>query len=192
LKKYFTLLSSGSWYLGRLWPVVLLVGLLLLQACGDGRRGPLKLGDQAPSFTATDLDGNPFNLADYQGRPVIIRFFLTDCPFCKADTPIFLEYYLQNRERGLVMVYINSRDATPEATIRFNEEQHLVFPVIFDQGGEIAKRYQIKMMPQTLILNPQHQIIGAFLGGVSRAEMAEFADPFLLSPAKSGAAPQVE
>jgi len=161
------------------WLLVLLAGLLLAAACDKNRGAALKIGDPAPSFAAADLNGNPFALDVLQGRPVVIRFFLTDCPYCKADTPAFRQYYLQNRDKGLAMVYLNSRDATPEASVSFAREQELPFPVIFDKGGEIARRYQVKMMPQTIILDPQHKIVGALLGGVGEAELEELAGPYL-------------
>ena len=68
----------------------------LLLGCDRERETPqanLQLGDSAPDFAAKDLDGNVTVLSSLRGSPVILRFFETHCRFCKADTPIFNEFY---------------------------------------------------------------------------------------------------
>jgi thiol-disulfide isomerase/thioredoxin len=67
--------------------------LMLVISC-SGNKKPLRTGDVLPSFKATDLDGKQFSLDSHKGSPVIVRFFLLDCPYCKADTPIFNKFFM--------------------------------------------------------------------------------------------------
>ena len=47
-----------------------------------------KKGDAAPDFAAKDLDGNVAVLSSLGNGPIILRFFESNCRFCKADTPM--------------------------------------------------------------------------------------------------------
>ncbi len=152
----------------------LLIGLalslaLLLSSCSPEKQA-LKLGDDAPSFETTTLAGAAFSLASQRGKPVVLRFFLTDCPYCRADTPVFNDYYEDHRDLGLVMLYINSKAPAEEAAA-FARELSIPFPVLNDENGRIAASFQVKAMPQTIVLDPEHRIRAAMLGGVSREEL---------------------
>ncbi len=146
--------------------------LCVLTACsgGDSAAKKLKIGDPAPDFSGTDLNGQPVSLAGYQGQPVILRFWSTDCKFCRADTPIFNQYFEKYKEAGLRVVYINRH--SDEATVRkFVADLEIGFPVLIDKDGAISARYNIKIEPQTIIISPDHTILAAILGGVSEAEL---------------------
>lgn len=159
--------------LKRILPIFLLCSVLfVLAACsgGDQAAKKLKLGDSAPDFSGTDLNGQPLSLAAYQGHPVILRFWSTDCKFCRADTPIFNQYFENYKEAGLRVVYVNRH--SDEATVRkFVADLEIGFPVLIDKDGTISDRYNIKVEPQTIIISPDHKIIAAILGGVSEAEL---------------------
>ncbi len=146
--------------------------LFVLAACSgsDSAAKKLKIGDPAPDFSGTDLSGHPLSLAGYQGQPVILRFWSTDCKFCRADTPIFNQYFEKYKEAGLRVVYINRH--SDEATVRqFVADLEIGFPVLIDKDGAISTRYNIKVEPQTIIISPEHKIVAAMLGGVSEAEL---------------------
>jgi peroxiredoxin len=151
--------------------------LSLLAACSDGKKR-LKIGDQAPVFTARDLEGNAFSLASYEGGPVILRFWSTDCKYCRADTPVFNRYFKQYRSSGLGIVYINMEDDVADLR-QFVSNLEIEFPVISDPEGKIASRYHVKLLPQTIILDTDHRIIAAFIGGVSGEELHELLSPYL-------------
>lgn len=153
--------------------------IMLLPSCATDQKSPLKIGANAPDFSANDLTGATFSLSSLKGHPVVIRFFLTDCKFCKADTPVFNRYYEKNKANGLQMVYINNTALNRDEIESFATGLNISFPVIFDKKQEIAKRYRIKIQPQTIILAPDHHIIGAILGGVSEAELDDMVKKYL-------------
>ena len=154
-------------------PVFLLCSVLfVVAACsgGDQAAKKLKIGDQAPDFAGTDLSGQSVSLAAYQDQPVILRFWSTDCKFCRADTPIFNQYFEKYKAAGLRVVYVNRH--SDEATVRqFVADLDIGFPVLIDKDGTISRRYNIKVEPQTIIISPDHRILAAILGGVSEADL---------------------
>jgi peroxiredoxin len=155
-----------------------LVGLLL--SCSEEKKENIKVGDQAPVFSVIDLDGNTVSLSDYQGSPVVLRFFLLDCKYCRADTPVFNDYYSRFFEKGLRVLYVDTLGTDVRELHVFKKELAIVFPVARDTEGEVAAGYRVKALPQTVILDPQHRIIAAIFGGVSEAELKSLLSPYLL------------
>ena len=152
--------------------------LLLLNSCSGESKKAIRVGDVIATFSGTDLEGNTFSLAAHEGKPVIMRFFLINCPYCKADTPTFNMFYDKYRQRGLAIVYINNNGANPEEVKTFARELNIDFPVIFDPEGKIARKYNVRVQPLTLVLSPEHKLLAALLGGVSEAELNELLSPY--------------
>lgn len=152
--------------------------LFMVIGCGGATQKKLKVGDMAPLFETQDMNGSPLSLAALQGRPVVLRFFLPDCKYCRADTIVFNKFYEENREKGLMVIYINT-DPNPEEVHKFVADLGIVFPVVLDSEGLLAGKYQVNVVPQTITLTPQHTINGAILGGVSREELDDLLGQYL-------------
>ncbi|MDF1577281.1 MAG: redoxin domain-containing protein [Desulfobulbales bacterium] len=152
--------------------LILLVGLLALSGCSADKPAKLRIGDPAPDFLLEDLAGEKVRLSLLKGRPVIIRFFIIDCKFCKADTPVFNDYFNKHNERGLMILYITT--TTDQGRVgKFATELAIPFPVAIDYGRKVSKLYNINVEPQTIILGADHLIKGAILGGVAETELDE-------------------
>ncbi len=139
----------------------------------------LQLGQVAPDFAAKDLDGNVIVLSSLNKGPVILRFFETNCRFCKADTPIFTDFYRKNQEKGVKVLYIGSFYENEKSLRSFAEELATDFPVLLDDGAKLANLFGIRAYPQTLFLGPDRKILGGILGGVSEAEISEIIGKYL-------------
>ncbi|MCB2183302.1 MAG: redoxin domain-containing protein [Desulfobulbaceae bacterium] len=152
---------------------VFLCVLFLLSACGkDDSVEKLKIGDRAPDFAVTDMNGERLSLKKWAGTPVILRFWSTDCKYCRADTPVFNRYYETYKQRGLQVVYLNTGASSAEVA-EFVKELEIPFPVVLDEGGKIAEKYRVKIVPQTIVIDPDQKIKAAILGGVGKAELDE-------------------
>ena len=78
------------------------------------------------------------------------------------------------------MVYVNRH--SDEATVRrFVADLEIGFPVLIDKDGAISSSYNIKIEPQTIILSPDHRILGAILGGVSEPELKSLLGEYFTS-----------
>ncbi len=162
--------------------VAILIWLLIspISGCSPQQQTKeLHLGDVAPDFAAKDLSGNVHVLSSNKGHPVILRFFETDCRFCKADTPAFTRFYSSNKAKGLEILYIGSFYEDEKALREFVQELNPDFPVAVDTDGRLADLYGIKAYPQTLFISPDQKILAALLGGVGEAELKEILGQFL-------------
>jgi thiol-disulfide isomerase/thioredoxin len=69
----------------------------------------------APEFAVTDLDGNPIQLADLAGRPVIVNFWASWCPPCIEEFPLLKSAAERHADDGLVVIGIVHRDRSEAA-----------------------------------------------------------------------------
>lgn len=134
---------------------------------------PAQVGDKAPEFSFKDIGSETVTLSNWKNQPVIIRFWETDCPFCRADTPVFVEFYNEYKDRGLNMVYIGSTSENIKEIRSFIDEYNLDFHVMMDPVGQLARMFSVRQYPRTLILSPDHTITISLPGGVGRAELDE-------------------
>jgi len=142
-------------------------------------RRELRLGDTAPDFAIKDLNGGVQVLSSKKGHPVVLRFFETDCRFCKADTPVFSRYYNENKSKGLEVIYIGSFYEDEKALRAFVDELKTDFPVAADEKGKLADLYGIRAYPQTIFISPDQKLLAALLGGVGEAELEEIFKEYL-------------
>jgi len=166
------------------WQVLILIFLLLpmlLTSCSQEKGKKLEIGDSAPTFSLQDLDGEVFNLSDLKGSPVLLRFFLVDCKFCRADTPVFNDFYTRYHKKGLQVLYIDSLGIDQKVVKAFVKELGIVFPVAQDVGGTVSSSYNVRALPQTIVLDPEHMIIAAILGGVSEPELTQLLSPYFVT-----------
>lgn len=151
----------------------------LLSSCRDTDDKRLRIGDQAPDFSITDLRGVVISSESWRGHPVILRFWDTECKYCRADTPIFNRYFDHYQKRGLKVLYVATGNETRERVENFIADLAIDFPVALDRGQKVASAYQVTMVPQTIFISPDQKIITAVLGGVGEAELEELIGNYL-------------
>jgi len=153
--------------------------VLFFTGCQSNKSIQLETGKKMEPFAAMDIKGNQVSLQDFAGSAVVLRFFLTDCEFCKIDTPFFVDYYNKNKDRGLKMLYINNSSPTLAKVKSFVHDLNVTFPVIYDKKGELVHKYNIRVQPLTIVLDSNHRLRNVMLGGVSNADLHRIVDPLL-------------
>ena len=126
----------------------------------------LNKGEQAPDFELTTLDGEPIRLSELQGKKVILNFWATWCPPCKAEMPHmqnFYEDYAESENVEIVAVNLTSGDR--EASVEeFVKDYGLTFPIPMDVEGEVGQKFQAVTIPTSYIIDTngliQHKIVG--------------------------------
>jgi cytochrome c biogenesis protein CcmG/thiol:disulfide interchange protein DsbE len=116
----------------------------------DVRNGGPQVGDRAPDFTATTLDGRSVRLSDYAGQPVILNFWASWCNPCRQEFPLFRRQ-LARHGSEYVMLGVDSRDIPSDAR-RFVRQQHADWPMVDDSSTAVAKAYGVPQVPQTFFI----------------------------------------
>ncbi len=153
--------------------------VLLITGCSDEKAQRLKIGDRAPAFSIVDLQGQTISSQAWRGSPVILRFWDTECKYCRADSPIINSYFDTYQNRGLKVLYVATSNETVERVKRFIDDLDIGFPVALDKDGKMAGDYQVSLVPQTIFISPDQKIITAILGGIGEAELQELLGPHL-------------
>ena len=126
---------------------------------GDGIA--LSVGQQAPSFELTDLDGKTWALDDYRGRPVVLVFFATWCPICPPE----LDDLEARAHAWDAEVWLVAPVDTPSTLRAFVEERGITLPVLVDDGTVYAEWQQSQdfqtLFPQNWVVGPDGTIVYA-------------------------------
>jgi thiol-disulfide isomerase/thioredoxin len=110
-----------------------------------------------PAFTLTDLDGHPLSSNDWRGKVVLVNFWATWCPPCRAEIPDLIT--LQNKYKDkLVVLGISEDDGPVEDVKRFVAEQKITYPVAMT-SPELRKIFRgVVALPTTFIIGPDGKL----------------------------------
>lgn len=116
---------------------------------------------KAPDFTLENSDGNSITLSDLEGKPVVLNFWASWCPPCKAEMPEFDNVCAELGEE-IIFMMVNLTDGqreTKEKGMAYVLEQGFSFPVYYDTKQEGAYAYGIRSIPTTLFIDSNGYII---------------------------------
>jgi cytochrome c biogenesis protein CcmG, thiol:disulfide interchange protein DsbE len=123
-------------------------------------------GFLAPDFTLQTIDGRAVKLSDLRGQVVIVNFWASWCPPCKAEMPAIQHVYDAYRNQGLVVLAVNATNQDTLANAQaFLSENNLTFPVPLDVNGETTRLYKINSFPTTFFITPDGVIHEVVIGG---------------------------
>lgn len=122
------------------------------------------------SSTFDDADGRPQPIAQWQGRPLVVNFWATWCPPCRAEMPELLQAAREYPD--LVLLAVNVSE-TPEAVSRFAEQFRMDAAVVLDPQGAISDRYNVRGLPTSVFLDADGLIQEVRPGAINRKVIDE-------------------
>jgi len=121
------------------------------------------VGALAPDFELETLDGGRFRLSDWRGHPVMLNFWASWCPPCRAEAPVLVRLQERYRADGLIVAGVNIEEARDPAR-GFVEQYGTTFVVPMDFSGEVTRAYQVVGPPYTYFIRPDGTIAEIFRG----------------------------
>lgn len=128
----------------------------------------------APDFTVQDAGGKSISFSSFQGRPVVLNFWASWCPPCKAEMPDYEKMYQQYASKGVVFMMVNMTDGSKETVStaqKFLKDNQYTFQAYFDVEGSASETYGISSIPDSVFINKNGEIIGAYKGMLDSATM---------------------
>jgi peroxiredoxin len=147
---------------------VLTTALTLLLMGGISLAWAARVGDAAPSFTATDTNGQLHKLSDYAGKFVVLEWHNRGCPYTQKHYNSGNMEKLQHEwtARGVVWLTIISSAPGKQGYVTAQDENAYVkqvnaapTAVLLDPAGTVGHLYDAKTTPHMFIINPQGVLI---------------------------------
>lgn len=154
-----------------------LVGFALLPRLFPGGRSAF-VGKPAPDFALEILHngdaGDRIRLAELKGRPVLLDFWATWCKPCQIGAPVLDRVYRRLKDKGVVVVGINTSDPQGREMARpFAEAKKLSYPIVFDDGDEVAARYGVTTLPTVVLIDAEGNIVAIRTGLADEGTLEE-------------------
>ena len=110
-----------------------------------------------------DTTGKSWQLADLQGRAVLLNFWASWCEPCRAEMPTLQQAADLYGPDKLLVLAINFKESAQRA-LQFAKTTGLSLPVLLDSNGKVAGQWGVKVFPTTLTLDsrgrPQQRVKG--------------------------------
>lgn len=144
------------------------------QTVAPGARVGTDPGTIAPAFTAPAYQGAPISLDRFRGRPIVLNFWASWCPPCRAEMPALEAAYKKYRARGVVVIGIDGATDTWAASRTFLSARGVTYPVGRDERGQVAQTYHVAALPTTFFIRADGRVAGvALTGGFTGKDGAE-------------------
>lgn len=137
--------------------IFILVTFIFTSGCQDSRRG-IYPGETAPDVLGVDLDGHPLSLHSVKGQVLLVNFWATWCGPCIAELPALQSLHDKLKDRGFRVVGV-AIDDSPENIREAVSKNHITYPVVLDEEGKSKRKFEIKGMPESFVLDAEHKVL---------------------------------
>ena len=127
-------------------------------------------GKPAPELTVTDIGGKPVSLSAFQGRIVLLDFWTTWCPPCRADAPALDKLFRKYGAQDLMIVGVSVSEDRGIVE-RFLKEHPHSFPVVLTTENEMPRAYQMAEFPTYIVIDRDGTVASAVAGDKGFSEL---------------------
>jgi peroxiredoxin len=123
-------------------------------------------GFLAPDVQLMDTNGNEVTLSELRGTPIMINFWASWCPPCRAEMPAMQSAYDQYKGEGFMILAVNATNQDNlNAALEFISDHDLTFPILVDTNGKASNDYQVHSLPTSFFIDQNGIITDVVVGG---------------------------
>jgi thiol-disulfide isomerase/thioredoxin len=120
-------------------------------------------GKPAPPLAVLDMSGNPVSLAAFKGKTVLLDFWTTWCPPCRADGPALEKLNKKYGKTDLAILGV-SVDEERQIVEKFLKENSKTYPIVLTSENEMPRPYQIGVFPTYIVIDQDGNVASAVEG----------------------------
>lgn len=133
--------------------------------------GGLKVGAKAPDFELKTLAGDTVKLSDLKGKKVMLNFWATWCPPCKAEMPAMEEFHKEAGDEVVILAV----NIDPHLDVKaFVDENSITFPIPLDAEDKVNETYQVLSIPTTYFIDTKGNIGNKYIGAMNLDAMKQY------------------
>jgi len=117
----------------------------------------------AADFTLQDMNGKNVKLSNYRGKVVLLDFWATWCPPCRAAIPGIEKLHEAYKEKGLVVLGVSLDEGGWDSVKSFITDYGITYTIL-KGTDDVAANYQVRTIPMLLILDKNGRISKRYLG----------------------------
>lgn len=131
-------------------------------ASTKGREETKWIGQAAPEFSLTSLDGRTVTLSALRGQVVVLNFWATWCSPCRMEMPLLEELRDELKSQGVDIWGVT--DEAPDVARRWLADKNRSLPTLIDANRELFEHYEIEEIPVVLVLRDDGTVSSHVVG----------------------------
>jgi len=147
--------------------MLVLIGFALYQT---GETEAVEIGQTAPDFELSTLDGGKIRLSELRGKGVLINFWASWCKPCRDEMPAIQRVYDLHKDKGLEVLAVNIAE-TAVTVDGFVRHLDLSFPILLDQNREVTRLYGIGPIPSSIFVSPEGKVVRKVTGQMEESQI---------------------
>jgi peroxiredoxin len=153
--------------------ILLLIAVSVFAWCSCSKKneaGPTaerrsEVGAVAPDFTLKDLQGRDVSLSSYRGHVILLDFWATWCPPCRATVPELVALETKYKDRGLVVLAVSLDEGgdIPAKLSAFSREHAINYTVLLT-NEKVERMYNVDSIPTMYVIGRDGDIRNLHMG----------------------------
>ena len=135
---------------------------------------------KAPQFHLRDVNGRTVRLSAYQGKVVLINFWATWCPPCRAEMPDLIRLQREHAKNGLQIIGITYPPERKARVRRFAKQLKVNYPIVLGTHELKAQFSSDETLPLTIVIDRDGKVTDIIGGILLREEFDEKIKPLLM------------
>jgi thiol-disulfide isomerase/thioredoxin len=117
-----------------------------------------------PAWILQDVDGKTVKSSDFAGKVVILDFWATWCPPCKAEIPGFIDIQKKYGDKGVAVVGVSLDQEGPTAVKPFMKQLGMNYPIVMGDDKIVQDFSGIEGIPTTFIIDRSGNVVSKHVG----------------------------
>lgn len=151
----------------------------------------VKVGEAAPDFTVTGLDGKPVSLKSLQGKTVVLEWINDGCPFVRAQYDTGKMQALQKKYKDVAWVWVASSAPGKQGYHSAAEWKEIIKRdkaapgyLVLDSEGKVGRLYGAKTTPHMFVIDKKGTLV--YQGAIDDKKDTNYVDAALKALASGG------